>query len=128
MGKSEGTGLYLLCQRKAKSREDHGQVRSREFCSKVCAVNYDSVRRKSNANAWRRERTWKKWIKEWGFEKNVPESVKRTMVEKKKERTMTGKDTIFQWGCNEVPQKRLEQFENGQTESSMSTSAPKVGQ
>lgn len=66
-----------------------------------------------------RERTWKKKIKEWGFEKNVPNAIKRTMLEKKRERTMKGKDTNFLWGFNAVPLKRLEEFEKGQAESLM---------
>jgi hypothetical protein len=83
--------------------------------------------RESHADVAGRERTWKKIIKVWGFEKNVPETAKKLMLEKKKERTMKGKNTSFLWGFNEVPQKRLEQFENGQIGGSMGTPMRQAG-
>ncbi len=77
--------------------------------------------RESHADVTGRERTWKKMIKAWGFEKNIPGTAKKLMLEKRRERTMKGKDTTFLWGFNEVPQKRLDQFENGQIGDSMGT-------
>lgn len=66
--------------------------------------------RESYADPARRERTWKKKIKLWGFEKNIPESSKKLMLQKKKKRALEGKDTTFTWGFIDVPQKRLEQI------------------
>lgn len=78
--------------------------------------------RESYADAAGRERTWKKMIKVWGFEKNIQESSKKLMLEKKKERALKGKDTTFIWGFIEVPQKRLEQIAD-----SMGTPMPQAG-
>jgi hypothetical protein len=84
--------------------------------------------RGKHADVADRERTWKKMIKSWGFEKNVSETAKKLMVEKKKERARKGKDTTFHWGFNEVPQKRLEQFENRQVGDSMGTPKLQAGE
>jgi hypothetical protein len=66
-------------------------------------------------------------IKAWGFEKNIPSATMQVMLQKKKDRSMKGKDTTFVWRSHQVPEKRLAEFENRNIGGSMSSSMPQAG-
>lgn len=77
------------------------------------------------------ERTWKKMIKLWGLEKNIPETAYSAMSQKRARRKNEGRETEFMFRSVPVKRERIDRSERRnakqKSQSSMDCSSPEIG-
>lgn len=77
----------------------------------------------------RSERTWKKMLKEWGFEKYLNnESMKFILAKTEKRVRDEGKETVFFHGDNQVTEERIEGFKKRKFAKEEDGASPSIGE